>query len=81
MNIADESVPVPPSPERPPLAPYDPPDPAPQALAWRRAVKVVMRQVVRQHVNLGNAREGASRHRVRSARDRGLARRAVSPRP
>jgi hypothetical protein len=27
----DESVPVPQSPEEPPLAPYDPPDPAPQA--------------------------------------------------
>ena len=32
-----ESVPLSPSPEQPPLAPYDPPDPAPQAEAWRRA--------------------------------------------
>jgi hypothetical protein len=32
---------VPTSPERPPLAPYDPPAPAPQAVAWRRALKVV----------------------------------------
>jgi hypothetical protein len=36
-----ENIPVPSSPERPPLAPYDPPEPAPQALAWRRALLVV----------------------------------------
>jgi hypothetical protein len=36
-----EGVPNTPSPEQPPLAPYDPPDPAPQAEAWRRALKVV----------------------------------------
>ncbi len=36
-----ESVPASPSPEQPPLAPYDPPDPAPQAEAWRRALRVV----------------------------------------
>lgn len=29
------------NPERPPFAPYDPPEPAPQAAAWRRALKVV----------------------------------------
>jgi hypothetical protein len=27
--------------EQPPLTPYDPPQPAPQALAWQRALKVV----------------------------------------
>jgi hypothetical protein len=27
--------------ETPPLAPHDPPEPAPQAAAWRRALKVV----------------------------------------
>jgi hypothetical protein len=36
-----ESVPTPANPETPPLAPYDPPEPAPQADAWRRALKVV----------------------------------------
>lgn len=36
-----ESNPPPSSPETPPLAPYDPPAPAPQAAAWRRALKVV----------------------------------------
>jgi hypothetical protein len=39
--MRSENVPTPPSPERPPLAPYDPPEPAPQAAAWRRALKVV----------------------------------------
>lgn len=28
-------------PETPPLAPHDPPDPVPQAAAWRRALAVV----------------------------------------
>jgi hypothetical protein len=36
-----ESVPPPASPERPPLAPHDPPDPAPQAAAWDRALRVI----------------------------------------
>jgi hypothetical protein len=27
--------------ETPPLAPHDPPDPAPQAAAWRRALRVI----------------------------------------
>jgi hypothetical protein len=36
-----ENVPLSPSPEQPPMAPYDPPEPAPQALAWRRALIVV----------------------------------------
>jgi hypothetical protein len=36
-----ENVPTPASPETPPLAPHDPPEPAPQAVAWRRALKVV----------------------------------------
>ena len=36
-----ENIPPSESPEQPPLAPYDPPEPAPQALAWRRALLVV----------------------------------------
>jgi hypothetical protein len=39
--MRSENVPNPPSPEQPPLAPYDPPAPAPQAAAWRRALKVI----------------------------------------
>jgi hypothetical protein len=36
-----ENIPNPSSPERPPLAPYDPPAPAPQAAAWHRALRVI----------------------------------------
>jgi hypothetical protein len=39
--MRNENVPTPASPERPPLAPYDPPAPAPQAAAWRLALKVI----------------------------------------
>ena len=35
-----ENIPPAPSPEQPPLAPYDPPEPAPQAVAWDRALRV-----------------------------------------
>ena len=34
-------VPTPPDLESPPLAPHDPPEPAPQAEAWRRALRVI----------------------------------------
>ena len=52
MNLFNEGVPVPPSPEQPPLAPYDPPAPAPQADAWRRALKVVTGAASRPGVSL-----------------------------
>jgi hypothetical protein len=39
--MRNENVPMPSSPETPPLAPHDPPEPAPQAAAWRRALKVI----------------------------------------
>jgi hypothetical protein len=39
--MRSETVPTPANPESPPLAPHDPPEPAPQAAAWRRALKVV----------------------------------------
>jgi hypothetical protein len=39
--MRSENVPAPASPESPPLAPHDPPEPAPQAAAWRLALKVV----------------------------------------
>jgi hypothetical protein len=35
-NIPAES-----KPENAPLAPHDPPEPAPQAAAWRRALRVI----------------------------------------
>jgi hypothetical protein len=65
MSILNESVPTTPSPERPPLAPYDPPDPAPQAEAWRRALKVVARAEPRSGggVTETQTRVGASRGR------------------
>ena len=39
--MRSESVPNPPNPMEPPLAPHDLPEPAPQAAAWRRALRVV----------------------------------------
>ncbi len=39
--MRSENLPPPSNRERPPFAPYDPPEPAPQAAAWRRALKVV----------------------------------------
>jgi hypothetical protein len=39
--MRSENIPTQPSPERPPLAPHDPPAPAPQAAAWRRALRVI----------------------------------------
>jgi hypothetical protein len=38
--MLNENIPIPANSERPP-APYDPPEPAPQAEAWRRAMRVV----------------------------------------
>jgi hypothetical protein len=63
MSIINESVPPTPSPERPPLAPYDPPDPAPQADAWRRALKVVSRAGPRRSTGIAHTRAGRSRTR------------------
>jgi hypothetical protein len=40
-SMRSETVPTPASPEQPPLAPYDPPEPAPQAAAWQRALRVI----------------------------------------
>jgi hypothetical protein len=60
MSIHNESIPVPASPERPPLGPYDPPDPAPQADAWRRALKVVARDAPRRGAGVAKTRTGRS---------------------
>jgi hypothetical protein len=57
---SEESVPPPASPERPPLAPHDPPDPAPQAAAWDRALRVVFLE--------NSAHPSGESHRVRSWR-------------
>jgi hypothetical protein len=47
MTTYLEGVPPTPSPEQPPLAPYDPPAPAPQAAAWRRALRVIQSNAFR----------------------------------
>jgi hypothetical protein len=39
--MRSENIPSPPNPETPPIAPHDPPAPAPQAAAWRRALRVI----------------------------------------
>lgn len=39
--MRNESVPTLSSFETPPGAPYDPPEPAPQAAAWHRALRVI----------------------------------------
>ena len=41
--MRSEHVPFTPGRERPSQPPRDPPDPGPQAAAWRRALKVVIR--------------------------------------
>jgi hypothetical protein len=50
----EESVPPTPSPERPPLTPHDPPDPAPQAAAWDRALRVIFMEST--HSTEGNTK-------------------------
>lgn len=72
MSMRNESVPPSPSPEQPPLAPYDPPEPAPQAEAWRRALKVVLRQEATQQVGLSAPRKGSSRRYERHTREHSL---------
>jgi hypothetical protein len=39
--MRSENIAIPPNPETPPVAPHDPPAPAPQAAAWRRALRVI----------------------------------------
>jgi hypothetical protein len=39
--MRSETVPAPRRSARPPLASYDPPEAAPQAAAWRQALKVI----------------------------------------
>jgi hypothetical protein len=39
--MPSENIRAPANPETPPLAPHDPPEPAPQAAAWRRALRVI----------------------------------------
>jgi len=59
-TISENPVPDPPTPEQPPLAPYDPPAPAPQAEAWRRALRVVTGEVSRRVASVPKARTARS---------------------
>jgi hypothetical protein len=62
-----ESVPPSPSPEQPPLAPYDPPEPAPQAAAWDRALRVIFMESTPSAEGLSKTRSWRSNKRGRAA--------------
>jgi hypothetical protein len=67
----EEGVPPPASPERPPLAPHDPPDPAPQAAAWDRALRVIFMENTHHAGEVGRpwrAHKQRGRAAVKSAR-------------
>ena len=69
MNTLNESVPPPTSPDQPPLTPYDPPQPAPQAEAWRRALRVIAHAELERHVSVAGARvTGARAGRIAARR-------------
>ena len=57
-ELNENPVPDPPTPEQPPYAPYDPPAPAPQAEAWRRALRVVTGELSRRVASAPKARSG-----------------------
>jgi hypothetical protein len=63
----EESVPPSPSPERPPLAPHDPPDPAPQAAAWDRALRVIFMESTHSTEGLTKNRSWRTNKRGRAA--------------
>jgi hypothetical protein len=63
----DESVPPSPSPERPPLAPHDPPEPAPQAAAWNRALRVIFMESSQSHEGVSKTRSWRTNKRGRAA--------------
>jgi hypothetical protein len=77
MNL--ESVPPNPSPERPPLAPYDPPDPAPQAAAWDRALRVIFMERTIQEGDVAATKPRSWRVNRRGRAATKGARRAVAP--
>ena len=63
----EESVPPTPSPQRPPLAPHDPPAPAPQAAAWERALRVIVMETTRTTGNVTKSRAWRTNKRGRAA--------------
>jgi hypothetical protein len=62
-----ENVPPSPDPERPPLAPYDPPDPAPQAAAWERALRVIFMESSHGSTGVTKSRSWRTNKRGRAA--------------
>ena len=66
-SFFEESVPPTPNPERPPLAPHDPPAPAPQAAAWERALRVVFMETTQSAGSVTKSRTWRSNKRGRAA--------------
>jgi hypothetical protein len=66
-NLRDESVPPSPNPEQPPLAPHDPPEPAPQAAAWQRALRVIVMETRSSNPGLTKSRAWRTNKRGRAA--------------
>jgi hypothetical protein len=66
-RFCEESVPPTPSPERPPLAPHDPPEPAPQAAAWERALRVIFMETTHGSSNISKSRTWRTNKRGRAA--------------
>ena len=64
---SEESVPPSPSPERPPLAPHDPPEPAPQAAAWDRALRVIFMESTQGTEGSSKSRSWRTNKRGRAA--------------
>ena len=67
VRLLEESVPPTPSPERPPLAPHDPPAPAPQAAAWDRALRVVFMETTHSTASVTKSRTWRTNKRGRAA--------------
>ncbi len=63
-----ENVPPLPNPEQPPLAPYDPPEPAPQAAAWARALRVIFTEEAAQLSPVPTARCSRTQRRGGAAK-------------
>jgi hypothetical protein len=66
-NGGGESVPPSTNPEQPPLAPHDPPKPAPQAAAWQRALRVIVMETRSSNTGLTKSRIWRTNKRGRAA--------------
>ena len=66
-NSGGENVPPSPNPEQPPFAPHDPPEPAPQAAAWQRALRVIVMETRSSNTGLTKSRVWRTNKRGRAA--------------